>query len=94
MEDPEVIQAWFELIHNTKAKYSITDDDIYNFDEIGFMMGLITTAKVITASERRHRPKAVQPGNYKWVTVIQAINTLGWAIPPFIIFAGLVGNAS
>jgi hypothetical protein len=59
MEDPKVIQAWFELVRNTKAKYGITDDDIYNFDEIGFIIGLITTAKVITASERRYRPKVV-----------------------------------
>ena len=42
----------------------------------------------MTASERRGRPKAVQPGNREWVTVIQGINAAGWAIPPFIIFAG------
>jgi len=87
-EDPEAIVAWFELVRNTIAKYGITDDDIYNFDEIGFMMGIIATAKVITASERRYRPKAVQPGNREWVTVIQGVNAQGWAIPPFIIFAG------
>ncbi|KAF1928545.1 DDE-domain-containing protein, partial [Didymella exigua CBS 183.55] len=37
---------------------------------------------------RRGRPKAIQPGNREWVTVIQGINAAGWAIPPFIIFAG------
>jgi hypothetical protein len=87
-EDPEVISAWFELVRNTKAKYGITDDDTYNFDEIGFMMGIIATAKVITASERRSRPKAIQPGNREWVTVIQGVSALGWALPPYIIFAG------
>ena len=35
-EDPEVIQAWFRLVRNTIAKYSIQDEDIYNFDETGF----------------------------------------------------------
>jgi hypothetical protein len=94
MEDPVVINAWFELVRNTKAKYGIIDGDTYNFDEIGFIIGLITLAKVITASERRHRPKVIQLGNREWVTVIQAINTLGWAIPPFIIFAGQTGNIS
>jgi hypothetical protein len=28
-----------------------------------------------------------QPGNREWATVIQGVNALGWAIPPFIILA-------
>ena len=62
-EDPEVIQGWFRLVDNIKAKYGILDDDTYNFNEAGFMMGVILTGAVVTASERRGRPKAVQPGN-------------------------------
>jgi hypothetical protein len=85
-EDPEVIQRWFDLVANIKAKYGIQDDDTYNFDEAGFMMGVISTGAVVTASERRGRPKAVQPGNREWTTVIQGVNAKGWAIPPFIIF--------
>jgi DDE superfamily endonuclease len=87
-EDPTVIGDWFRLVRNTKDKYGILDDDTYNFDEIGFMMGVISTELVVTASEIRNRPKSIQPGNREWVTVIHAINALGWAIPPFIIFAG------
>jgi hypothetical protein len=87
-EDPVLIRSWFELVEQTKAKYGICNEDVYNFDEAGFMMGKITTQLVVTGSERRGRPKAVQPGNREWVTVIQGINAAGWAIPPFIIFAG------
>jgi hypothetical protein len=61
---------------------------MFNFDEAGFMMGQISTEAVVTASERRGRPKAVQQGNREWTTVIQGINATGWAIPPFIIFKG------
>src|SRR4051812_25355683 len=50
-EDPEVIREWFTLVHNTKARYGILDDNIYNFDETGFAMGLITTGMVITTSD-------------------------------------------
>jgi uncharacterized protein YoaH (UPF0181 family) len=85
-EDSEVIQSWFRLVKNTKAKYGILDEDTYNFDESGFMMGVISTGAVVTASERRERPKTVQPGNREWTTVIQGVNAKGWAIPPFIIF--------
>jgi DDE superfamily endonuclease len=51
-------------------------------------MGVISTAKVVTGSERRSRPKAIQPGNREWVTVIQGVNAQGWTIPPNIIFKG------
>ena len=50
------------------------------------MMGVISTGAIVTASERRGRPKAVQPGNREWTTVIQGVNAKGWAIPPLIIF--------
>ena len=76
-------------MENTKAKYGITDIDSYNFDETGFQMGVLSSQVVVTGSERRNRPKAIQPGNREWVTVIQAINAIGWAIPPFIIFKAI-----
>jgi hypothetical protein len=93
-EDPGVIQGWFSLVANVKAKYGIQDDDTYNFDETGFMMGQISTGAVVTASERRGRPKQVQPGNREWTTVIKGINAKGWAIPPFIIFQGRIHLSS
>jgi RecB family endonuclease NucS len=40
-EDPRVITPWFELVANTKAKYGIGDNDTYNFDETGFIIGVI-----------------------------------------------------
>ena len=84
-EDPEVLQGWFGLVANVKAKYGIQDEDTYNFDETGFMMGQISQGAVVTASERRGRPKAVQPGNREWATAIVGINAKGWAIPAFLI---------
>ena len=87
-EDPDTIRAWFELVRNTKAKYGIQDEDTFNFDETGFMMGVITSQLVITGSERRGKRKVIQPGNREWITVIQGICAAGWAIPPFTIYAG------
>ena len=65
-------------------------EDIYNFDETCFQMGVIATAQVVTASERVGRPVMTQPGNREWVTAIEAINAYGWALPLMIIFAGKV----
>jgi hypothetical protein len=79
-----------KLVVDTKAKYGVHDDDIHNFDETGFQMGIIGTMKVVTGSDRRKRPTLVQPGNREWVTVIQSICAAGYAIPPFIIYKGRV----
>lgn len=75
-------------MRNTIAKYGIVDDDIFNFNEAGFPTGVIIAAMVVTASERRARPKIRQPGNREWVSVIQGVNAKGWVIPPFVIFKG------
>jgi hypothetical protein len=61
---------------------------MYNFDETGFMMGVLSSGIVVTRAERYGRPKSVQPRNREWVTVIQTINATGWAIQPFIVVAG------
>jgi len=88
-EDLKVICEWFALVYNVKVKYGILDDDLYNFDEISFMMGIIIAIMVVTTSDgRSSRAKQAQPGNREWVIVIQGVNALGWAILPFIILAG------
>ena len=50
-EDPEIIFSWFKLVENTIKKYGITSDDIYNFDESGFAMGISSTQRIITSAE-------------------------------------------
>ena len=52
-EDPKIIEPWFELVRNIVAKYDILDEDFHNFDETGFMMGVILTTMVVISSERR-----------------------------------------
>jgi RecB family endonuclease NucS len=47
MEDPNTIVEWFRLVEKTIAQYGITSDDIYNFDESGFAMGVSATTKII-----------------------------------------------
>ncbi|KAK6208628.1 transposase [Colletotrichum tabaci] len=89
-EDPDAYRAWFSLVRNTIAKYGIDDTDIYNFDETGFAMGKMSSEMVVTASERRGKPRGAQQGNQEWVTVIQGIGSCGYSIPPYIIFAGKV----
>jgi len=70
------------------AKYGAAEEGFFNFDETGLQMGVVSTSKVITSSDRKGRPRITQPEGRKWVTAIEAVNAKGSAIPPFIIFDG------
>ncbi|KAJ5177477.1 uncharacterized protein N7500_000176, partial [Penicillium coprophilum] len=50
-EDPKIITEWFNLVQKTILQFGIDPNDIYNFDETGFAIGLTVTVKVITRSE-------------------------------------------
>jgi hypothetical protein len=84
-EDPDIIGRWFELVQSVVRDYGIANEDIFNFDETGFQMGVISSQTVVTGTERRNRPKAIQPGDREWVTVIQGVCAAGWPIPPYVI---------
>ena len=102
-EDPEILGKWFQLLQAIISKYGIVTEDIYNFDETGFQMGVITTTKVLTQTKpskskqlhssgriRAGRLLVNQPGNRHWITIIEGINTSGWALPSTVIFEGKI----
>jgi hypothetical protein len=89
-EDPAILRPWFTLVQNIKAKYGIVDEDMYNFDESGFLMGKISSQLVVTGSEKPGKRKKLQPGDREWVTLVQGVGATGKRTPPFLIFAGKV----
>jgi hypothetical protein len=80
--NPAIIEPWFELVASVKAKYGILDEATYNFDETGFQIVVGGSAKVITASGIRLQPIGRQAGDREWVTLIAAVNAVGWLVPP------------
>lgn len=48
-EDPKVLIPWFQTVQAAIEEHSIYKDDIWNFDETGFAIGLCSTSKVVTA---------------------------------------------
>ncbi|KAI9040597.1 Transposase [Aspergillus affinis] len=89
-EGPRIIREFFNELQKICSNNGILDEDIYNFDETGFAMGMIATAKVVTRREMPGRPWLIQPGNREWVTTIECINTRGFSLPTTIIFKGKV----
>jgi hypothetical protein len=84
-EDSKVIISWFQIIYAAIQEHSIHEDDIWNFDETGFIMGLCSTSKVVTAVDRSVRPRRVIQGNREWVTIIETISSKGIHVPRIII---------
>jgi hypothetical protein len=62
-ENLKVIKQWFKAVYKAIQEHGVHEDDIWNFDETGFAMGLCTTSKVITAIEHSERPHTVIQGN-------------------------------
>jgi hypothetical protein len=87
-ENPVTITAWFKLVQDTRQAYGIQKEDIYNFVETGFMMGVASTSKVLTSADTVGRAVVVQLGNREWVTAIECINASGWHLLPFVILKG------
>ncbi|KAJ5240603.1 uncharacterized protein N7469_002194 [Penicillium citrinum] len=92
-EDPKSLREWFATVQRVIDENGIQPEDIYNFDETGFAMGLISTQKVVTRAEYYGRRRLLQPGNREWVTVVEAICADGYSLPPCVIFKGKVAIA-
>ncbi|KAI7968275.1 hypothetical protein EIK77_010445 [Talaromyces pinophilus] len=85
-EDLVIIGGFFTNLNQLKLEYGIADEDIYNFDETGFAIGIAVTVKVICSSDRIGKPSLIQPGNREWVTVVECVRSTGTVVPPLIIF--------
>ena len=46
-QNRDSIQQWFDLYWSIKAKHGILDEDTYNIDENGYMMGIAGSSKVV-----------------------------------------------
>ena len=82
---PGTIRRWFDLLASVVKEYEILPENVYNFDEKGVLMGMASGTKVITKIKDKRRFKT-QPGNRELVTIIEAVNSMGWAIPPTLVF--------
>ena len=83
----DALDAWFDAVEETIAKFDIHYSDIYNMDETGFAIGSMDSTRVIVDSTVRTHWKAM-PGRQEWVTVVECICADGTAISPFVIFKG------
>lgn len=85
-------RIYFDLIHETIARFSIEASNTYNMDEKGFMIGILGRSKRIFDKrmwENKEVTAALQYGERGVVTCLATICADGSALPPGLIFAAL-----
>jgi DDE superfamily endonuclease/Tc5 transposase DNA-binding domain len=87
--DPEVISNWFERFQRLQEKYSVQKEDIWNFDETGFQIGVGKSQWIVTAS-RVKKQYLPSDNNRDYVTAVEAISAGGAVIEPMLILTGKV----
>ena len=80
-EDPTIIANWFKLFKRTVSTYNVYTDDIYNIDEKGAMISIISKCKVIVSQDKR-KQYITQYSSREWVSLIECISTAGQLLPP------------
>lgn len=90
-QNRDLIREWFDLYWHIKAQHSILDEDTYNIDENGYIMGVTGSFKMVfSKSQKQAFIKAFinQAGNWEWASLIEAISTTGHRLPLFVILKG------
>ncbi len=86
-QNRDIIEDWFNLYQSMNAEYGILDEDIYNMDKNGYIMGITGNSKVVI-SKYQKQVFMNQVENREWVSLIKAIGTTGRRLPLFVILKG------
>jgi len=76
-------------------KYRITAENIYNFDEKGFLIGFGRSLKRIMTQEalRSGRiTKSKQDGSREFISILACISAIRRWVPPLLIYKGESGD--
>ena len=83
----ENFMHWFNLYLEQKRKYQVHDDDTWNLDEKGVMMGIAGKVRVILSKYEKN-PYSTHPGNREWVTSTECCSLTGRKLGSWTIFKG------
>ena len=85
---PGHIKDYFKKLQAVIAKYRIRDENMWNMDKKGFILGKANRAKVM-ARAGRLPPRTTHDGTQELITVIEACGAKqGMLPPPMVVFKG------
>jgi hypothetical protein len=82
-------RLYFSLLRDKIEKYQVEARYIYNMDEKGFMLGVVSRSKRIFSKasyEAGRRRGLIQDGSRQWITLLACICADGSSIEPSIIY--------
>jgi hypothetical protein len=80
---------YVELLRSKISQYNIEPCHMYNMDEKGFMLGVLTRSKWVFSRSMYEDGKMkahIQDGSRKWITLLACICADGTALDPAIIY--------
>lgn len=87
-------EIYWENLVSIIIKYNIPPENIWNFDEKGFIIGLCGRYIVYCRRSRENPGRLPQTGNRQSTTDGETISAAGKVIPPYIINRGKVHTAN
>ena len=80
------IEQYFAVLKESLEKYDLMDKpgQIYNFDEVGVPLDHRPPHVIVKKGQIKVRYRS--SGNKNQVTVVACVNTIGSAVPPYVIF--------
>jgi hypothetical protein len=88
-------KLYFELLKRKIDQYDVDPRHIYNMDEKGFMLGMLSKVKRVFSKEIYKTGKyksMLQDGNREWITTIACICADGTALSPALIYQSQSGH--
>ena len=83
----EAILDWYQRFQSKCQEFGIQIEDVYNFDETGFRMGVGKSQWVIT-EEKTLPLYQTDADNREYITSIETIGASGYDLPAMLIVAG------
>jgi DDE superfamily endonuclease/Tc5 transposase DNA-binding domain len=85
--DPEVILSWFQRFQALCTQFGVCNEDIWNFDETGFRIGVGKSQWIVTTSTSK-RSYLASDNSRDLVTSVEAVSAGGAVIEEMLILPG------
>lgn len=86
---------YFELLRSKIEQYDVEPRNMYNMDEKGFLIGILSKIKRIFSRHQYEEggiKQMIQDGNREWITTIACICADGSSLTPTLIYQAVSGN--
>jgi hypothetical protein len=87
--DPVLLRDWFSRFYALREEFGVAKEDIWNYDETGFRIGVGRTQWIITASTSKRSYLATN-GTRTLITSMEAVSAEGAVIEEMLILLAKV----